>query len=194
MTSVNRLKRLPENLGVELYEWVQMGVSQIPGKIGSAIRYLFYRLTLKHLGRPFKMGIRGRVQTPGSVTIGDRVEINDGLWIAGNAREDAFLSIGNDVLIGPFVVFHTGNHEFGSTDIPINRQGHKFAPIIVEDDVWIAARVTVLAGVTLGKGTVVAAGAVVTRSTEPYAIVAGVPARAIGKRTQEATVVPKPAL
>lgn len=56
------------------------------------------------------------------------------------------------------------------------------APIIVEDDVWIGANAVLVSGVTIGKGSVVGAGAVVTRSFPPYSIIAGVPARTIGTR------------
>jgi maltose O-acetyltransferase len=55
-------------------------------------------------------------------------------------------------------------------------------PVIIEDDVWIGARVIILPGVKIGKGSIVGAGAVVTKDVEPYSIVAGVPAKLIRKR------------
>jgi acetyltransferase-like isoleucine patch superfamily enzyme len=171
-----------ERIGTELYVWVESFVSGVPGIVGVLLRRLFYRRRLKRMGAGFKMGMRGRIQTPSAVSIGDRSGINDYAWIAANPHPDGWISVGNDVLLGPFTILHTGKHVTQRVDIPINRQGYTFAPIVVEDDVWIGARVTVLAGVTLGKGTVVAAGAVVTRSTEPYSIVAGVPARKIRDR------------
>ena len=57
----------------------------------------------------------------------------------------------------------------------------KSKPIIIEDDAWLATRCMVLKGVTIGKGAVVAAGAVVTKDVPPYTMVAGVPAKAIKK-------------
>lgn len=59
------------------------------------------------------------------------------------------------------------------------------APVIIEDYAWISCRVTIMPGVTIGKGAVVAAGAVVTKDVPPYAIVAGVPAKIIGERTKD---------
>ncbi|WP_433956069.1 acyltransferase [Janibacter indicus] len=67
----------------------------------------------------------------------------------------------------------------------MRRQPHVTAPIHVEDDVWVGAGAIVLKGVTIGTGAVVAAGSVVTKSVDEYAIVAGVPARVIGSRRGE---------
>ena len=66
--------------------------------------------------------------------------------------------------------------------------GLDFEMKIIESDVWIGTRAVILAGVTIGRGAVVAAGAVVTRSVEPYAIVAGNPARLIRKRWDDETI------
>ena len=65
---------------------------------------------------------------------------------------------------------------------PIREQGFVHAPVIIEDDCWTGANVVIAKGVTLARGTVVGANAVVTKSTEPYSIVAGVPARKIAER------------
>lgn len=56
------------------------------------------------------------------------------------------------------------------------------APVVIEDDVWAGANVTILKGVTIGRGSVIAAGAVVTKSCPPYSIIGGVPARVIRTR------------
>lgn len=83
--------------------------------------------------------------------------------------------IGKNVRISQYVLimdndFHQINDHFADG---------KKSPIVIEDDVWIAAKATILKGVTIGKGAVVAAGAVVTRDVKPYTLVAGVPARMI---------------
>ena len=58
-------------------------------------------------------------------------------------------------------------------------------PVVIEDDVWVGANVTILKGVTIGHGSVVAAGAVVTKSCPPYSIIGGVPAKVLKKRFDE---------
>ena len=87
------------------------------------------------------------------------------------------VTIGDHVDVAPEVNIWTLQHDPQSEE-------HKSigAPVVIEDYVWIANRAIVLPGVTIGRGAVVAAGAVVTKSVEPMAIVAGVPARKIGHR------------
>jgi acetyltransferase-like isoleucine patch superfamily enzyme len=92
------------------------------------------------------------------------------------------------VLIAQDCIFRAGNHVFERIDIPIRKQGHAGGDIVIEDDVWIGARVILLAGVSIGRGAIVAAGAVVTKSVPPYAIVGGIPARLIKMRPDSAFV------
>lgn len=132
---------------------------------------------------------------PQGVLIGQNTSIDHNLWLHcgvngychigsysyigcnGVIGAGGGLTIGDYVLIGQAVHFHSENHVFTERDVHIRDQGVAYAPIVVEDDVWIGARVVVLAGVTIGRGAVVGAGAVVTRSLPPYAIAVGVPAR-----------------
>lgn len=94
--------------------------------------------------------------------------------------------IGDDVMMGPEVVLVGGNHEFSRTDVPMIDQGHRPSdPIRIGNDVWIGTRVVILPGIRIGDGAIVAAGAVVTKDVEPYAIVGGNPARAIGSRLRK---------
>ena len=80
----------------------------------------------------------------------------------------------------------SGNHDFKKVGVPIINNHEKLpkneADIRVEDDVWIGANVTVLMGVRIGRGCVIAAGAVLTKSIPPYCIAGGIPAKVIGKR------------
>lgn len=93
-----------------------------------------------------------------------------------------YIKIGRNVMISPRVSLFAENHNHSRTDIPMRDQGVSRESIVIEDDCWIASGATILAGVTVGRGTIVAAGAVVTKDVEPYSIVGGVPARAIGHR------------
>jgi acetyltransferase-like isoleucine patch superfamily enzyme len=95
------------------------------------------------------------------------------------------IQIGRDVLLANDVQLICGNHTFSRRDIPIRAQPPLGAPIVVEDDVWLGASVIVLGGVTVGKGSVVGAGAVVTHSLPPYSIARGVPAVVVGTRGEE---------
>lgn len=113
---------------------------------------------------------------PGKVTIGIGCQINENVFIQGG-------KIGNHVMIAPNCSILTKNHCYGRTDIPMSLQGETPEEMVhIEDDVWLGRSVIVLPGVRIGKGSIVAAGAVVSKSVEPYSIVGGVPAKLIKKR------------
>lgn len=92
------------------------------------------------------------------------------------------LRIGENVSISPEVAILTAFHRADDPDFRVEER-----PVVIEDHVWIGTRATILAGVTLGRGSVVSAGAVVTRDVPPLTIVGGVPARPIGTRPEAAT-------
>jgi maltose O-acetyltransferase len=93
------------------------------------------------------------------------------------------MKIGRDVMIGEELMAISRNHEFVSTEIPMRLQGfQKDRPITIEDDVWIGARVTILPGIIVGKGSIIGAGSVVTKAVPPDTVVAGNPAKIIRKR------------
>lgn len=102
------------------------------------------------------------------------------------------LTIGNDVLIATHVVIIPANHVFERRDVTISAQGERRQGVTIEDDVWVAAHATILDGVRIGRGAVIAAGAVVNADVAPYAVVAGVPAKTIRYRGQQsvASIVP----
>lgn len=137
---------------------------------------------------------RVRVDRPWRVRVGARTQIEQDVWLK-LVKDDARLeigafcyvgrgseldisdsiSIGTRVLIAPnvFITDHEHNIHAG---IPIDLQGCRSAPVVIEDNVWLGAGSIVLPGVRIGQGAVVGAGAVVTRSIPKNAVVAGVPA------------------
>ncbi|MGD1911614.1 MAG: acyltransferase [Rivularia sp. (in: cyanobacteria)] len=92
------------------------------------------------------------------------------------------LIIGNWVRIATHVVINPGNHLYDDIDTPIDLQPSTNKGVIIEDDVWIGAGVIILQGCKIGKGSVIGAGTVLTKSVEPYSVVVGVPGRVIKKR------------
>jgi acetyltransferase-like isoleucine patch superfamily enzyme len=95
------------------------------------------------------------------------------------------IHIGRDALLANDVQLICGNHTFARRDLPIRAQPTEERPIVIQNDVWLGASAIVLGGVTVGRGSVVAAGAVVTRSLPPYSIARGVPAQIVGVRGEE---------
>jgi len=115
-----------------------------------------------------------------NISIGDKVFINSGVRFG--CPPPAKIIIGNHVAIGPRVLFETLNHSLTS-----NKEGYrpgKSKGITVEDYVWIGANVTLLPNLKVGKGSVIAAGSVVTKDIPPYCLAAGIPANII-KRLDE---------
>lgn len=159
-------------------QYLGLLVRWLPGFEGIAIRSFFYRLLFARL-EGFAFIYPGAwLDHSFNIHAGRSLAVNTGVFISARAP----ITFGNGVLVGPNVVIVSSNHRFDRPDLPISEQGHELAPITIGDDCWIGANAVILAGVKVADGTIVSAGAVVTRDTEPYSIVAGSPAQAIGER------------
>jgi acetyltransferase-like isoleucine patch superfamily enzyme len=113
-----------------------------------------------------------------------KLKIDKGAIVGHNALLDARmgLTIGRNVNISNEVMIWTLHHDYNSAEFAqIGR------PVVIEDYAWLCSRSVILPGVTIGKGAVVAAGAVVTRDVQPYTVVGGVPAKLIAFRNENLT-------
>lgn len=119
-------------------------------------------------------------------SIGQNSGIGDYAWIGAAGG----VTIGSNVIMGQFVSFHSQEHEFENTAIPIRQQGTTQRGIVIGDDCWIGARVTFLDGSRVSEGCVVAAGSVVRGDIPPFSVIAGIPARVIRNRQSKESVVP----
>jgi len=113
-----------------------------------------------------------KISTP-SLTIGDDVYINRDVRINNFAR----VEIKDRVALAPGVMVTTVSHDISD---PGRRQGPtSFAPVVIGEGTWVGTRATILPGVTIGRGCVIAAGAIVNRDCEPNGLYGGTPARRI---------------
>ncbi|NTU98573.1 methyltransferase domain-containing protein [Candidatus Falkowbacteria bacterium] len=113
------------------------------------------------------------------VTLGENVQLNPFTVIYGGSG----VIVGNNVMIAPHCAIAAGNHDYKQKDLPMRfAPSISRGPIVIEDDVWIAANCTITDGVTIGRGAVVAANSVVNKNVEPFTVVGGVPARFISNR------------
>ncbi len=121
----------------------------------------------------------------GTIHIGDSTGVNSGTVI--QSTSNCPVTIGADGIIGQMsFVIGGGSYAVDRLDIPIRMQGMKDdGGVTIENDVWLGANVTVLGGVTIGSGSVVAAAAVVTKTVAPYSICKGIPAKVTGSRKKE---------
>jgi maltose O-acetyltransferase len=170
------LKRL-RVLKSECRQWSYTVILSVPGRFGAMMRRRL--LPFGKIGKNVTLERGSWFEHPENITIGDDTGANRYCFIhAGGGVE-----IGRNVMLGPFVTIYSQNHNWRERGICIADQGRTRAKVVIEDDVWLCAGSVVLPGVKVRMGTVVAAGAVVTRDTEPYAVVGGIPAVKIGERT-----------
>ena len=182
--------------------WMEYLIGNIPGRIGYLIRSHYFNLRVNkyfynniletglrieypknlELGSGSYFGFDCKIYASefSKVKIGSGCEFNSNVMI--NARGRGSIFIGNNVLIGPNVVLRSSDHSFVSLSEKISEQGVEDGYIIVKDNVWIGSNCVILKNITIGEGSIVAAGAVVTKDIEPYSLVGGVPAKIIKKR------------
>lgn len=137
-------------------------------------RLFIVKLITEKLGKNVSILRKVEFMHPKNINIGNNTVINTRVLLDGRGGR---LSIGDNVDIARDVNIWTLEHD-------INDSGHKTkgGDVVIEDYVWIASRVTILPGVTIGKGAIVACGAVVTKDVAPMSIVGGIPAKMIGER------------
>jgi acetyltransferase-like isoleucine patch superfamily enzyme len=112
------------------------------------------------------------------ITVHDGAGINTRTYIDGNGQ----VEIGRNALLSPGVQVISGNHVFDKPHVPIRDQGTAYGKVTIGEDCWLGTNAIVLPGVTIGRGSVVGAGAVVTRDLPDFSIALGVPARVVGQR------------
>lgn len=144
------------------------------------LRMLYFQAALASLGPGSKIAGGVRIDHPENVWLGQGCFVGERCILYGYDK----ITIGDNVLIAPDVLMITRNHVFSDIAVPIREQGYRQAPITIEDGVWIGFRAIVLPGITIGRGAIIAAGAVVTNDVPAYAIAGGVPARLIKRREQ----------
>ena len=199
---LKNLKKLFKNILVEIRDWIEFIINNIPGKSGFFVRNHYYKKLFKgnllncriqrgfiaecprniYFGDNIYIGLSCKIfaSNRSKIIIGDNFSCNSNVMI--NSRGVGEIKIGKNVLIGPNCVLRSNNHNFKIFKTPINKQGMSDGKICLEDDVWIGSNVVILSNVIIGKGSIVAAGAVVTANVRSFSIVGGVPAKEIGTR------------
>lgn len=176
----NLLRSLPPRklATVLAEEYLGMLLRPLPGPEGFGLRWLLYKLLFKRLDGYCYVYPGVRLSHVYGISAGRGLAVSQGAFIYGRGG----ITFGDDVMIGPNAVIVSSQHRFDDPRLPMVYQGHQEAPVTIGSDVWIGANAVVVPGVTIADGTVVGAGAVVTRDTEPYTIVGGIPAALIGHR------------
>ena len=173
---------MPKSRFYELFHIIHRLSNWQRWDIMKRLRGWYYSQLLAQAGKNLKVSGGARINNPAMVSVGDNCYIGAGVqFYPWNER----IIIGNDVLLAAGVRMITRKHGFADLEIPISEQGYTNAPITIEDDVWIGFQVVVLPDVTIDKGSIIGAGAVVTKDVAPYSVMGGIPARLIRKRTEQ---------
>lgn len=159
----------------ELWAWLlyMLGAICPPRDFGAKIRGKLYRPFLKKSGSNLMIPARTMLFNPNRLSAGDNVYLGYNSYYG-----QGDITIGDNVLIGPFVSVTATNHLPAATG-SFRQGGFENKGVVIESDVWIGAHACILAGVTIGQGALVAAGSVVTKDVPANSVVAGVPAMPI---------------
>lgn len=161
-----------------------------------------YRKLFKNCGKNVEIDRSVIIYHPEKMSVGSNIKFYQGVYIEAGDSQESFIEIGDNSHFAPYtilyggkglkigrgvcvaahVVFATIGQGYRQVNIPMFKQPISGGPIIVEDNVWICANAVITAGVKIGMGSIIGAGAVVTRDVEPYSVVGGVPAHLIRKR------------
>ena len=160
-------------LFIFLYDCVRF----IPTPVGELFRYAVLKIFCKKIE---SLWIRCGTAFffPENISIGKRVSINDNVFLNGYGG----IEFGDDSGVAYGSALISEDHDISDPDIPMKEQPKLPGKITIEKNVWVASNCVVLRGVTIGEGSVVAAGSVVTKSVPPFSIVGGNPARVIRSR------------
>ena len=157
-------------ISLELMVFLLHVIGFVPSHL---IRRFFYRIAGIKIGRESTIHMGARFYNPENIALGHGTIIGEGSVLDGRNS----LKIGNNVDIASEVMIYNSQHDIEDSDFNAFS-----APVIIEDYVFIGPRSIILPGVTIGRGAVVAAGAVVTKDVNEYEVVGGIPARVISER------------
>lgn len=152
------------------------------GKIGLVKRYALIKALAINCGDNVAVYDGAYIMNPQTMTFGDNVSIHPMCYLESGSKGEVGIKIGNDVSIAHGATIMATSHNFDDVSIPIKDQGVSISPVVIEDNVWIGAKATILAGVTVKSGCVIGANSVVTHDTEENGVYVGAPARKIKSR------------
>jgi acetyltransferase-like isoleucine patch superfamily enzyme len=140
------------------------------------LRGFLARPCFRRCGANLQLGRGVEIAYPTSVDLGNDVFIARGAWILAYGG----LTLADQAMLGPYTVITTSNHS--KTDGSWRFGTPTAQPVVLERGVWTGAHAVITPGVTVGQGTAVGAGAVVTRDLPPHIVAGGIPARELGKK------------
>lgn len=152
--------------------------TKLIGKLSCSLREKLTKCIFKSSGSTFNINRGAYFGTGINLSIGCNSSIGRDCQLAND------VTIGDDVMMAPEVIIFSVSHETSDTSMPMRLQGNKSPnPVNIDNDVWIGQRAIILPGITIGKGAIIASGAVVTKDVPDFAVVGGNPAKVIKTRS-----------
>ena len=148
------------------------------GLYGIGIRYVLLKSIAKHCGDNVLINQGCFILKPENISIGNNVSIHPMCYIDATGG----VEIGKDVSLAHGVTIMSTTHNYADKNAPIKDQGVTSYATVVGDDVWVGAKATILAGISVDDHSIIGAGAVVTHNVSANSIVGGVPAKKIKDR------------
>lgn len=172
------VKLLPRKSRVFLFE----SSRNFKGVVGMGIRYILIKSIAKKCGDNVSIHPGVYIFNTENLEIGSHVSIHPMSYIEPGSDTKEGIVIGKNVSIAHSVTIMATNHNYESIDVPIKDQGVTTKKVIIEENVWIGAKVTILSGRNIGCGSIIASNSVVTKDILQYTIVGGIPSKLIKSR------------
>tara|TARA_B100002052_G_C15563896_1_gene454759 strand:+ start:95 stop:610 length:516 start_codon:yes stop_codon:yes gene_type:complete len=168
------------NLYLKILRKIILLLRNSPFNLSIKLRYSVYKYLMKSIGKQCNILDCVVINQPEKVSLGERVSIHQFCYF--DSQGD--IEIGNNVAIGNHVKLLTSDHIFNNKKDLIKDQGVETKKIIIKDNVWIGAGVTILKGVVVGENSIIGAQSLVNKNVPPNVIAAGVPCKVIKERQE----------
>lgn len=155
----------------EMARWWSVCLRNLPGQLGVKLRRRALKSQAGSLGERVTFAEHVRLQNPEKLFLGDDVCVEHGAQLNASGE----IRMGHRVRIGFGARIWTDNHLFADPSVPLQQQGFEFKPVIIEDDVIIGAKCFIKPGVSIGKGSVLKPGTVLSKSVPAHSVVEGNP-------------------
>ena len=163
---------------MELWEWNRYFTFMIPGLVGRSWRARWLKKNLGSCGDSPKIAPGVWIADPKKLHFGNDVGMSRNVFITAGGG----IWLHDHISIGPDCMIWSVNHNFDNPDLPVREQGWEYKPVVIEEDVWLGACCIIKPGVTIGRGAIISAGTILSKSVPAMSIVAGNPGRVVGWR------------
>lgn len=170
--------RLVSILPLSVRKWLFFHGRMYQGNVGRVYRYIFFKTLAKKCGTNVAISPGVYMENIDKISVGNNVSIHSMCYLDGEGT----ITIGNNVSIAHRTTILSSSHTYKEKKVPIKYQKMVAKPVEINDDCWIGCSVSILAGMTIGSGSVIGANSTVTKPIPSNVVAVGSPARVIKER------------